>query len=88
MPVEIWAGILGLAYLAALGLYFEMLDARRYSQVAARSGFGRRQRSHTVERRQLQLKQYPPGGAFSILCRGKLRPDHFHTEVYHEGNGA
>ena len=29
--IEIWIGILGLAYLAAAGLYFEMLRARKQS---------------------------------------------------------
>ncbi|CDX13517.1 hypothetical protein MPL3356_140239 [Mesorhizobium plurifarium] len=38
--VEIWAGILGLAYLGALGLYFEMLSARKRLHVAASYGFG------------------------------------------------
>ena len=46
--VEIWAGILGLAYLAALGLYFEMLSARRRMRVAASYGFGRHARSHAA----------------------------------------
>ncbi|WP_157900468.1 MULTISPECIES: hypothetical protein [unclassified Mesorhizobium] len=47
--VEIWAGILGLAYLGALGLYFEMLSARKRLHVAASYGFGRHERSHTVK---------------------------------------
>lgn len=34
--IEIWTGILGLAYLAAAGLYFEMLRARKH--VPARRG--------------------------------------------------
>jgi len=42
--VEIWAGILGLAYIAALGLYSEMLSARKRSRVAASYGFGRHTR--------------------------------------------
>jgi len=50
--VEIWAGILGLAYLAALGLYFEMLSARKRGHVAASYGLGRHARSQTVKRRQ------------------------------------
>lgn len=49
---EIWAGILGLAYLAALGLYFEMLSARKRSYVAASCGLRRHARSQTVKRRQ------------------------------------
>jgi hypothetical protein len=52
--VEIWAGILGLAYLAALGLYFEMLSARKRSHVAASHGFGRHARSQAVKSRQQQ----------------------------------
>jgi len=47
--VEIWAGLLGLAYLAALGLYFEMLSARKRSHVAASYGFGRHIRPHAVK---------------------------------------
>jgi len=47
--VEIWAGMLGLAYLAALALYFEMLSARKRSHVAARHGFGRHTRPHAVK---------------------------------------
>lgn len=50
--VEIWAGILGLAYLAALALYFEMLSAWKRSHVAASYSFGRHARSQTVKRRQ------------------------------------
>lgn len=50
--VEIWAGILGLAYLAALGLYFEMFSARKRSYVAASYRFGRRARSQIAKRRQ------------------------------------
>ncbi|MDG4892266.1 hypothetical protein P9272_01450 [Mesorhizobium sp. WSM4976] len=37
--IEIWIGILGLAYLAAAGLYFEMLRARKH--VRARHGHAR-----------------------------------------------
>lgn len=50
--VEIWTGILGLAYLAALGLYFEMLLARKHGHVPANDGLGRYARSQTVKRRQ------------------------------------
>ena len=46
--LEIWAGILGLAYLAALGFYFETLSARKRMRVAASYGFGRRARSHAA----------------------------------------
>lgn len=44
--IEIWAGMLGLAYLATLGLYFEVLSARKRSHVAASYGFGRHTRPH------------------------------------------
>ncbi|WP_155765408.1 hypothetical protein [Mesorhizobium erdmanii] len=47
--IEIWAGMLGLAYLAALGLYFEMLSARKRSHVAASHGFGGRIRPRAME---------------------------------------
>ncbi|WP_167449033.1 hypothetical protein [Mesorhizobium hawassense] len=48
--IEIWAGVLGLAYLAALGLYFEMLSARKRSHVAASYGFDHRHvRSQAVK---------------------------------------
>ena len=50
--LEIWAGILGLAYLAALGLYFEMLSARKRSHVAANCGLRFHARPQPVKRRQ------------------------------------
>ncbi|MDG4887959.1 MULTISPECIES: hypothetical protein [unclassified Mesorhizobium] len=49
--VEIWAGILGLAYLAALGFYFEMLSAQKRMRVAASYVFGRHARSHALKGR-------------------------------------
>ena len=47
--IEIWAGILGLAYLAALGLYFEMLSFGKHSHAPASCGFSRRPRLHAVK---------------------------------------
>ncbi|WP_154674617.1 hypothetical protein [Mesorhizobium erdmanii] len=47
--IEIWAGMLGFAYLAALGLYFEMLSARKRSHVAASHGFSDRTRPRAME---------------------------------------
>ena len=47
--IEIWAGILGLAYLAAAGLYFEMLSAGKHGHGPARYGFGRHIRPCPVE---------------------------------------
>ena len=49
--VEIWAWILCLTYLTALGLYFEMLSARKRSHVAASYVFGRHARSHALKGR-------------------------------------
>lgn len=50
--IEIWAGILGLAYLAAAGLYFEMLSAGNRDHASAGCGFGRHARPHPVKIRQ------------------------------------
>ena len=47
--IEIWAGILGLAYLAAAGLYFEVLSARKHSHGPASHGFGRHIRPYPVK---------------------------------------
>lgn len=47
--IEMWAGILGLAYLAAAGLYFEMLSTRKPSHVPASCGLGRHTRPHPVK---------------------------------------
>ncbi|BCM20830.1 hypothetical protein MJ8_46210 [Mesorhizobium sp. J8] len=44
--IEIWAGLLGLAYLAAAGLYFDMRPAGKRSDASAGHGFGRRARPH------------------------------------------
>lgn len=50
--IEIWAGILGLAYLATAGLYFEMLPPRNHDHASAGYGFGRHARPHPVKIRQ------------------------------------
>ncbi|RWA62483.1 hypothetical protein [Mesorhizobium sp.] len=47
--IEIWAGMLGLAYLAAAGLYFEMISAGKRSRLSASYGFGRHPRLHPVK---------------------------------------
>ncbi|WP_292416043.1 hypothetical protein [Mesorhizobium sp.] len=46
--IEIWAGILGLAYLAGAGLYFEMISTRQRSRVPASHGFGHHTRPQPV----------------------------------------
>ncbi len=50
--IEIWAGILGLAYLAAAGLYLEMLSAGERNDASAGYGFGRHARPHPVRVRR------------------------------------
>ncbi|MDG4881872.1 MULTISPECIES: hypothetical protein [unclassified Mesorhizobium] len=47
--IEIWAGILGLAYLAGAGLYFEMISTRKRSHVSASHGFGHHTRPQPVK---------------------------------------
>lgn len=47
--IEIWAGMLGLAYLAASGLYFEMLSAGKRNDASADYGFSRHARPHPVK---------------------------------------
>ncbi|WP_292064923.1 hypothetical protein [Mesorhizobium sp.] len=46
--IAIWAGILGLSYLAGAGLYFEMVSAVKLSHASASHGFGRRARPQPV----------------------------------------
>lgn len=46
--IAIWAGILGLSYLAGAGLYFEMVSAVKLSHASASHGFGRRTRPQPV----------------------------------------
>ncbi|MDX8525976.1 hypothetical protein RFM68_15855 [Mesorhizobium sp. MSK_1335] len=50
--IEIWTGILGLAYLAAAGLYFEMLSAGKRGRASAGYGFGHHTRPHPVRIRR------------------------------------
>jgi len=50
--IAIWAGALGLAYLAAAGLYFEMRAARKRSHPSTSYGFGRHVRPHPVRIRR------------------------------------
>ena len=50
--IEIWAGMLGLAYLAAAGLYFEMLSAGKRNDASADYGLGRHARPHPVKIRR------------------------------------
>lgn len=47
--IEIWAGILGLVYLAAAGLYFEMISTRKRSRVPVSHGFGHHTRPQPVK---------------------------------------
>jgi hypothetical protein len=47
--IEIWAAMLGLAYLAAAGLYFEMLSVRKLSSVPANCGVARHTRPNPVK---------------------------------------
>ncbi len=46
--IAIWAGMLGLAYLAGAGLYFEVISAGKRSRVSAGHGFGRHARLQPV----------------------------------------
>ncbi|WP_189350539.1 MULTISPECIES: hypothetical protein [unclassified Mesorhizobium] len=39
--IAIWAGILGLAYLAGAGLYFEIASSAKRRRASASYGFGR-----------------------------------------------
>lgn len=47
--IEIWAGILGLAHLAAAGLYLEVLSAGKRNDASADYGLGRHARPHPVK---------------------------------------
>lgn len=47
--IEIWAGILGLAYLAAAGLYLAMPSAGKRNDASVDYGLGRHARPHPVK---------------------------------------
>jgi len=52
--IEIWAGLLGLAYLSGAGLYFEMISAGKRNHVWASYGFGHHTRPYPVKIRHLR----------------------------------
>ena len=52
--IEIWAGLLGLAYLSGAGLYFEMISAGKRNHVWASYGFGHHIRPYPVKFRHLR----------------------------------